>query len=94
MRGLNTIINGKFSATTVCEAVDKDGDRILTRLIVGSAEGVGKDDQHVGETTVLVGTGKYEGMTRAGTNENYPILSAKPGIVQRCGRGTGTCKLK
>jgi len=92
--GLNTIINGKFSATTMCEAVDKDGDKILTRLIVGGVEGVGQDDTHVGETTVLIGTGKYEGMTRTGTNENYPILSAKPGLVQRCGRATGTYKLK
>jgi hypothetical protein len=92
--GVNSIIDGKFSATTFCEGVDKDGDKILTRLIVGSVEGVGQDDTHVGETTVIAGTGKYEGMTRTGTNENYPIRSAKPGIVQRCGRGTYSYKLK
>jgi hypothetical protein len=92
--GLNSVIDGKFSATTFCEGVDKDGDKILTRLIVGLAEGVGQDDTHVGETVVIAGTGKYEGMTRTGTNENYPIRSAKPGISQRCGRATGTYKLK
>jgi hypothetical protein len=92
--GLNSIVDGKFSATTFCEGIDKDGDKILTRLIVGSSEGVGQDDTHVGETTVIAGTGKYEGMTRTGTMENYPIRSAKPGITQRCGRGTYTYKLK
>ncbi len=92
--GLNSIIDGKFSAMTFCETVDKDGDKIPTRLIVGSVEGVGQDDTHVGETTVIAGTGKYEGMTRTATAENYPIRLAKPGIVQRCGRSTGTYKLK
>ena len=92
--GLNSIIDGRFSATTICESVDKDGDKIMTRLIVGSADGVGQDDTHVGETTVIAGTGKYEGMTRTGTMENYPIRSAKPRIIQRCGRGTYTYKLK
>jgi hypothetical protein len=79
--GLNSIIDGKFSATAICESVDRDGDKIITRLIVGSYEGVGQDDTHVGEATVIAGTGKYEGMTRTGTMENYLIRSAKPGLT-------------
>jgi hypothetical protein len=78
----------------MCEGVDKDGDKVFTRLTVGSIDGVGQDDTHIGETVVIAGTGKYDGMTRTGTNENSLIRSAKPGVIQRCGRATGTYKLK
>jgi hypothetical protein len=85
--GLNSIVDAKFSATTFCESVDKDGDKILTRLIVGSVEGVGQDDTHVGETVVIAGTGKYEGMTRTGINENYPFGRLDQGSLNAAGVG-------
>jgi hypothetical protein len=92
--GLNSIIDGKFSATTYCESIDTDGDKIFTRSTLGSIEGVGQDDTHVGQAVALTGTGKYEGLVRTGTMENYLIRSAKPGLIQRCGRGTYTYRLK
>src|SRR5260370_35311799 len=33
--GSSMIVDGNFSATTTCEAVDKDVDKFLTRLIAG-----------------------------------------------------------
>ncbi len=93
--GSSMIVDGNFSATTTCEAVDKDGDKFLTRLIAGfENQGVTLSSDHTGKGTVIAGTGKYEGMTRIGTNENYPVPSVKPGTFQRCGRATGTYKLK
>jgi hypothetical protein len=84
--GAGSTFNGKYSARDVCEAVDKDGDKIITRFIT---EG--------GKTTVdmAVGTGKYEGITRKGGIEDVGTFpSVKPGTVQGCDRGTGTYTLK
>jgi hypothetical protein len=92
--GSNIILSGKLSVTTFCELVDRDGDNFLTRLIISDGT-IGEDDLHgTNETTVIAGTGKYEGMTRTATNENYAVTSAKPGTFQRCGRVAGTYKLK
>ena len=60
----------------MCEAIDKDGDKYLTR---NSVEG----PKTVQET--LAGTGKYEGMVRTGTAESlgqFPTI--KQGTFQGC----------
>jgi hypothetical protein len=51
---LNTTINAKQSATGVCEVLDKDGDKLLTRYDT-DAQG---ETERVGDS----GTGKYEGV--------------------------------
>jgi FlaG/FlaF family flagellin (archaellin) len=77
---------GKTTATSVCEGVDKDGDKYLTHIVYDGAT----------ETRRIVdGTGKYEGMTATGTVESLgPFGALKPGTIQNCTRGKGTYKLK
>ena len=84
--GMSTALGGKRSNTTLCEAVDPDGDRRLTLLTL-------VDGRTIREN--LAGTGKYDGMVASG--EVQPIgrfPAAKPGTFQSCNRQTGTYKLK
>jgi len=83
--GSGATLNGKYSARDVCEAVDKDGDKIITRFVTEGQK-----------TTVdmAVGTGKYEGITRKGGTEpvgTFPTV--KPGTVQGCDHNVGTYTL-
>jgi hypothetical protein len=84
--GLVTSFDGKVSSSTVCEAVDPDGDK---RLSTFSRQG----DKLVREQ--VAGTGKYEGMVSTGTGDVMPAFpTIKPGTFQNCNRQTGTYKMK
>jgi hypothetical protein len=80
-------VDGKIaSSLTLCEAVDKDGNKRLARF---TNDG--------GKTTreQVTGTGKYEGATISGTVEPLgPFPQAADGTMQNCNRQTGTYKLK
>lgn len=85
--GLSSSLDGKRSAHTVCEAIDRDGDKSLSDFSFTS------DGTLVRKT--IAGTGKYEGMVESGTATplgSYPPI--KPGTFQNCNRQTGTYKLK
>jgi hypothetical protein len=83
---LNANLDGKPSSTTICELVDRDGDKIMTRFV---------GDGTRSEATTPVGTGKYEGIVRAGTSVDIGQFPAiRSGTFQRCFRQTGTYKLK
>ncbi len=85
--GLNTSFDGKVSATTVCEAVDFDGDKRLTYFSLGAD----------GKTTrqFITGTGKYEGMVESGVAQPLgPFPVVKAGTFADCNHQTGTYKLK
>jgi hypothetical protein len=83
---LNANLDGKPSATSLCEAVDRDGDKVFSRFV---------GDGTRAEATTPAGTGKYEGIVRAGTSVDMGQFPAiKPGTFQRCFRQTGTYKLK
>jgi hypothetical protein len=85
--GLNASLDGKVSATTVCEAIDRDGDKRLSYFSRTS------DGKVVREN--VTGTGKYEGMVASGTVQPlgpFPVI--KPGTFQSCNHQTGTYKLK
>jgi hypothetical protein len=79
-------LDGRPSATSMCELVDRDGDKILSRFV---------GDGTRSEATSPAGTGKYEGIVRTGTSVDIGQFPAiKPGTFQRCFRQTGTYKLK
>ena len=84
---MNSSLDGKITASTVCEAIDVDGDKRLTSFSTG--------DGKVTRTFVL-GTGKYEGMVNTtGTVEPLgPFPAIKAGTFQDCNHQTGTYKLK
>jgi len=85
--GMTASLEGKRTGGSVCEGVDKDGDKRLTRFWYDS-EGKFQREQ-------VGGTGKYDGMvttgsvTAVGTPEQV-----KPGTVKFCNHATGTYKLK
>ena len=84
--GMNASLDGKITASTVCEAIDMDGGKRLTYFSTGD----GKVTR-----TVVGGTGKYEGMIMAGTVEPLgPFPAIKDGTFQDCNHQTGTYKLK
>ena len=85
--GMNSSLDGKITASTVCEAIDGDGDKRLTYFSTG--------DGKVTRTFVL-GTGKYEGMVNTtGTVQPLgPFPAIKAGTFQDCNHQTGTYKLK
>ena len=85
--GMNSSLDGKITASTVCEAIDVDGDKRLTSFSTG--------DGKVTRAFVL-GTGKYEGMVNTtGTVEPLgPFPAIKAGTFQDCNHQTGTYKLK
>jgi len=84
--GINYALDGKAGGTSVCESVDRDGDKRLTFF---STTG----DKVVREN--ITGTGKYEGMIASGTVQPlgpFPVI--KPGTLQNCNHHTGTYKLR
>jgi hypothetical protein len=85
--GLNASFDGKPTGRTVCEAIDRDGDKRLTHFSTAS------DGKVIRET--VAGTGKYEGIVESGTATPLgPFPVAKPGTFQDCNHQTGTYKLK
>ena len=84
--GINASLDGKVTASNVCETIDVDGDKRLSYFSTGD----GKTTR-----TNLAGTGKYEGMVMVGTVEplgSFPVI--KDGMFQSCNHQTGTYKLK
>jgi len=85
--GINSSFGGKTSASSTCEAIDKDGDKKLTHFSLD------RDGTTVKE--VVLGTGKYEGATEKGSTTSMgPYPTIKAGTSQNCVRQTGTYKLK
>jgi hypothetical protein len=85
--GMNASLGGKNTGSTVCEAIDADGNKRLSTFSVGNDGKVTRE--------FVVGTGKYEGMVTTGTVEPlgpFPVI--KPGTFQNCNHQTGTYKLK
>ena len=85
--GINASLDGKVTASNVCETIDVDGDKRLTYFSTGD----GKVTR-----TFVAGTGKYEGMVNTtGTVEPLgPFPAIKAGTFQDCNHQTGTYKLK
>jgi len=84
--GMNASLGGKNTGTTVCEGIDRDGDKRLSYF--STAEG------KVTRETVA-GTGKYDGMVMSATVQPlgpFPVI--KEGTFQDCNHQTGTYKLK
>jgi hypothetical protein len=85
--GMNTSFDGKNTDTTVCESIDKDGDKRLSYFSLASDGKITREQ--------VAGTGKYEGMVSSGTATPlgpFPVMKA--GTFQNCVRQTGTYKLK
>jgi hypothetical protein len=83
---MNYTADGKPSGMTLCEGVDKDGDKYLSQLVVDGSQQTRK---------VVAGTGKYEGMTASGTAVAVgPFGKAVVGQTQNCTHQTGTYKLR
>jgi hypothetical protein len=85
--GMNASLGGKFTGSTVCEAVDVDGDKRLSNFSLASDGGLTRE--------IVGGTGKYEGMTMTGIVQPlgpFPVIKA--GTFQDCNHQTGTYKLK
>jgi hypothetical protein len=84
--GSGSTSDGKlWSGINVCQAVDKDGDKLLTKFIFEGPKST---------VDMAVGTGKYEGITRTGGSESLgDFPTAKPGTFQSCTRNTGTSLL-
>jgi hypothetical protein len=85
--GMNASLDGKFTGTSICEAVDVDGDKRLAYFSLASDGSVTREN--------VAGTGKYEGMKMAGTVRPLgPFPVVKVGTFQDCNHQTGTYKLK
>src|SRR5262245_16197564 len=85
--GMNASLDGKVTASILCEAIDVDGDKYLSR--VSTADGKST-------RTIVTGTGKYEGIvtTQTAFEPLGPFPTIKEGTSQGCNRQTGTYKLK
>jgi hypothetical protein len=85
--GMTASLDGKDSASFVCEAIDVDGDKYLAK--VSTADG--KTTR-----TIVAGTGKYEGIvtTQTAYEPLGPFPTIKDGTSQACNHQTGTYKLK
>ena len=84
--GIDYALDGRAGGTSVCEAVDRDGDKRLTFF---STTG----DKVVREN--ITGTGKYEGMITTGTVKPLgPFPAIKAGTFQDCNHQSGTYKLR
>jgi len=55
------------------EATDRDGNKIYSKFEGRREKGAFWQSQWKGETTILRGTGKYEGIRGKGTYTGYPI---------------------
>lgn len=85
--GMNASLDGKTTGSTVCEAIDTDGDKRLSYFSLGSDGKVTREN--------VAGTGKYEGMVATGTVQPLgPFPVVKAGTFQDCNHQTGTYKLK
>ncbi len=85
--GMNTMMDSKAGGGNVCEAVDKDGDKRLTRFTIAADGKVSRE--------AIAGTGKYEGLVTTSTVTMIgPFPSIKAGTFQGCNRQSGTYKLK
>lgn len=84
--GINTLFAGKRAGTALCEVLDRDGDKALSRF---ETEGSKATRTHI------AGTGKYDGMEISSSAEQLgPFPTIKPGTFQNCNHQTGTYKLK
>jgi hypothetical protein len=84
--GMGTNFDGKAGNATVCEAVDKDGDKMLNHFVLSEGR--------VARTTVA-GTGKFEGIVIDATVTTLgPFPAAKPGTFQNCNHQVGTYRFK
>ena len=85
--GMNASFDGKITASTVCEAIDVDGDKYLAKVSTGD----GKTTR-----TIVAGTGKYEGIvtTQLTFEQLGPFPTIKQGTSQSCNHQTGMYKLK
>ena len=84
--GMGTVLAGKLKQTTICEAVDPEGNKSVTLYLV--------DGKHT-TRTLLEGTGPYKDMVSTGTAEALGKTGhIKPGTFQACNRQTGTYKMK
>ena len=78
--------DGKTTGTTVCEGIDKDGDKYMTHIVGDGTNSTRK---------VVAGSGKYDGLVASGTVEAMgPFGALKPGTTQNCSHQKGTYKLK
>jgi hypothetical protein len=85
--GINASLGGKNTGSTVCEAMDVDGDKRLSNFSLASDGSLTRE--------IVGGTGKYEGMTMTGTVHPLgPFPAIKAGTFQDCNHQTGTYKLK
>jgi len=85
--GMSTSLGAKKTNYSLCEVVDRDGDKQLAYISLAP------DGKTSRET--VAGTGKYEGMEMSGTLVplgSFPFI--KPGTFQACNHQTGTYKLK
>lgn len=84
--GMGTNLDGKAAAMTLCEVVDKDGDRMLNHFVQSEGRTV---------RTTVAGTGKFEGITTESTLTVLgPFPTAKPGTFQSCNHQVGSYRLK
>jgi hypothetical protein len=84
--GMNSSFDGKVSGSTVCESIDRAGDKRLTHYSTSEGKVIREN---------VKGTGKYEGMVASGTVEPLgPFPEIKAGTFQSCNHQTGTYKLK
>jgi hypothetical protein len=84
--GMATSFDGKASNATVCEAVDKDGDKVLTHFVLSEGKTV---------RSTVGGTGKFEGITtEASVAPLGPFPTIKAGTFQSCNHQTGTYRFK
>ena len=85
--GMNTSLGGKNTQNTLCETIDRDGDKQLALVLLASDGRITRD--------VIAGTGKFEGLQMSGSMVPVGIFpTIKPGTFQNCNHQTGTYKMK
>lgn len=85
--GMMASVAGKRTGGSLCEAVNKEGDKRLTRFWYDSDGKIQRD--------AVAGTGKYDGLVTKGTVKGLgPFPTIKEGTVQTCNHQTGTYQLK
>jgi len=85
--GTYTSLDGKITNSGLCEGIDVDGDKYLSKVSTGD----GKTTR-----TIIAGTGKYDGLvtTQTAFEDLGPFPAIKDGTPQTCNHQTGTYKLK
>jgi hypothetical protein len=86
--GMTANMDGMPSGGSVCEGVDKDGNRRLNRFVYDNEGRIKRE--------MIGGTGKYEGMVLGDTKYEAlgPFPTMKEGHPFTCNRQTGNYKLK